>query len=160
MFSEKKGLMKRLSVVSVFVRDQDEALRFYTEKLGLEKRADRTYGPGMRWLTVAPKGQKTPEIALARPDVTLHGEEQANALLAYIGRGTIWIFDIEDCRETYRTLLARGVTFLCPPTEQSYGIEAIFEDLYGNIFSLLEPSPEVRSRLCATESAHDWLSVA
>jgi len=160
VFIEKKGLMNRLSVVSIFVRDQDEALRFYTEKLGLEKRADTTFGPGMRWLTVAPKGQKTPEIALAKPDASLHGEEHIHVLMERIGRGTTWVFDTEDCRETYRTLLARGVKFLCPPTEQSYGVEAIFEDLYGNTFSLLEPSAEVRARLRARESAHDWLSVA
>ncbi len=160
MFSEKKGLMNRLSVVSIFVRDQDEALHFYTEKLGLEKRADTTYGPGMRWLTVAPKGRRTPEIALAKPDVSLHGEEQTGALMAHIGRGTTWVFETEDCRAAYRALLARGVTFLRPPTEQPYGLEAIFEDLYGNTFALLEPSPEVRSRLHSCENVHDWLSVA
>jgi predicted enzyme related to lactoylglutathione lyase len=160
VFIEKKGLINRLSVVSILVRDQDEALRFYTEKLGFEKRADTTYGPGMRWLTVAPKGQKTPEIALAKPDAALHGEERTKALMEHIGRGTTWVFDTEDCCKAYRTLLARGVTFICPPTEQSYGVEAIFEDLYGNTFSLLEPSPEVRSQLRASESTHDWLSVA
>lgn len=160
MFIEKKGLMNRLSVVSILVRDQDEALRFYTEKLGMEKRADTTFGPGMRWLTVAPKGLKAPEIALAKPDVSLHDEERIQALMEHIGRGTTWVFDTRDCHEAYRTLLARGVKFLCPPTEQSYGVEAIFEDLYGNTFSLLEPSPEVRSQLHTCESAHDWLSVA
>ena len=53
-----------LAIISILVEDQDEALRFYTEQLGLEKRADVTYGPGLRWLTVAPKGQQKPEIAL------------------------------------------------------------------------------------------------
>lgn len=152
--------MNRLSVVSILVRDQDEALRFYTEKLGLEKRADTTFGPGMRWLTVAPKGLKTPEIALAKPEASLHGEERIQVLMEHIGRGTTWVFDTENCREAYRTLLARGVKFLCPPTEHAYGVEAIFEDLYGNTFSLLEPSPEVRSQVSARESVHDWLSVA
>ena len=160
MFSEKRGLINRLSVVSIFVRDQDEALRFYTEKLGLEKRADTTFGPGMRWLTVAPKGQRTPEIALAKPDAVLHGEERTRVLLERIGSGTTWVFDTDDCRKAYRILLARGVTFINPPTEQVYGTEAIFEDLYGNIFSLLEASPEVRSHLQQCERPHDWLSVA
>ena len=160
MFSEKRGLINRLSVVSILVRDQDEALRFYTEKLGLEKRADTTFGPGMRWLTVGPKGQKTPEIALAKPDAALHGEEQTKALLEHIGCGTTWVFDTDDCHKAYRTLLARGVKFLNPPVEQVYGVEAIFEDLYGNTFSLLEPSPEVRSQLQQSERPCDWLSVA
>lgn len=160
MFSEKRGLINRLSVVSILVRDQDEALRFYTEKLGMEKRADTIFGPGMRWLTVAPKGQKTPEIALAKPDATLHGEERTKALMEHIGRGVTWVFDTDDCRKAFRTLQARGVKFICPPIEHIYGVEAIFEDLYGNTFSLLEPSPEVRSQLQQCERPHDWLSVA
>ena len=66
-----------LSIIAILVEDQEAALRFYIEKLGLEKRADVTYGPGMRWLTVAPKGQRRPEIALARPDVTLQNAATA-----------------------------------------------------------------------------------
>src|SRR5439155_13822958 len=67
-------IMKRLpslAIVPIVVADQDEALCFYIEKLGLEKRTDVTFGPDMRWLTVAPKGQKKPEIALAKPEASL-----------------------------------------------------------------------------------------
>ncbi len=66
-----------LSIIAILVEDQEAALRFYIEKLGLEKRADVTYGPGMPWLTIAPKGQRRPEIALARPDVTLQNAATA-----------------------------------------------------------------------------------
>ncbi|GAC1403166.1 MAG: VOC family protein [Ktedonobacteraceae bacterium] len=134
-----------LAMVSVFVDDQDEALQFYIEKLGLEKRIDVTYGPGMRWVTVAPKGQFKPEIALAKPDVTLHNAAYIKELVERVGHGVAWMFDTDNCCQSYETLLARGVTFITTPTKQLYGVEAVFSDPYGNIFSLLEPSPEARS---------------
>jgi predicted enzyme related to lactoylglutathione lyase len=131
-----------LAIISILVEDQDEALRFYTEKLGLEKRADVTYGPGLRWLTVAPRGQQKPEIALAKPDASLQGLERNQEATEHVDQGVAWIFDTEDCCKMYRTLLERGVKFVRPPTKQLYGMEAVFEDPYGNMFSLLEPSPE------------------
>lgn len=140
-------IITQLAVISVLVQDQDEALRFYTEKLGLEKRADVSFGPGMRWLTVAPKGQKRPEIALAKPDIVFHGEERTKELLGRIGQGTTGVFDTDDCWNMYETLCSRGVTFVHPPSKQKYGMEAVFEDLYGNRFALLEPSQEALSVL-------------
>ena len=134
-----------LSIISILVEDQEAALHFYTEKLGLEKRADVTYGPGMRWLTVAPKGQRRPEIALARLDVTLQDAVMLQQSRERTGQIISGIFDTEDCCKMYTTLLARGVKFLRPPTKQLYGMEAVFEDPYGNLFSLLEPSPEAYS---------------
>lgn len=137
----------QLAMISVLVKDQDEALQFYTEKLGMEKRSDITFAPGMRWLTVAPKGQRKPEIALAKPDATLHGEERTSELMQRIGQGVPWVFDTHDCHKTYELLVERGVHFLSGPTKQLYGIEATFADPYGNTFTLLEPSPEARSLL-------------
>ena len=135
-------VITQLAMIPVLVNDQDEALYFYTEKLGLEKRSDVQFGPGMRWLTVAPKGQKRPEIALAKPDARLHGEERIRELMERIGQGTLWVFGTDNCCKTYEMLRARGVKFLSAPTKQLYGVEAIFEDPYGNRFSLLEPSSE------------------
>ena len=132
-------------MISVFVNDQDEALQFYTEKLGLEKRVDIAYGPGMRLVTVAPKGQRKPEIALATPDLTLHNEAYLKELKERVGHGIAWMFDTDNCLQSYETLLARGVPFITTPTKQLYGVEAVFADPDGNIFSLLEPSPEARS---------------
>ena len=131
-----------LSIISILVEDQEAALRFYTEKLGLEKRADVTYGPGMRWLTVAPKRQRRPEIALARLDVALQSAATNQYNKGRMEQVISGVFDTEDCCKMYSTLLARGVRFLRPPTKQLYGVEAVFEDPYGNLFSLLEPSKE------------------
>ncbi len=139
----------QLAIIPILVADQDEALRFFTEKLELEKRADMMYGPGLRWLTVAPKGQKKPEIALAKPDLSLSGIQNNGGGGERVGRLSQYItcvFATDDCYKTYHTLLARGVTFLSPPTKNVHGTEAVFEDPYGNLFSLLEPSPEAHSR--------------
>jgi len=152
IFVQRKVLMKKitqLAIIPILVADQDEALRFFTEKLELEKRADMMYGPGLRWLTVAPKGQKKPEIALAKPDLSLSGIQNNGGGGERVGRLSQYItcvFATDDCYETYHTLLARGVTFLSPPTKNVHGTEAVFEDPYGNLFSLLEPSPEAHSR--------------
>ena len=134
-----------LAIISILVEDQDEALLFYTEKLGLEKRADVIFGPGMRWLTVAPKGHKRPEIALAKPDASLSNTQSIQKMLERTGQGINGVFDTDDCCKMYGTLLSRGVKFLSPPTKQMYGTEAVFEDPYGNMFALLEPSPEAYS---------------
>ncbi|MBI2954788.1 MAG: VOC family protein [Chloroflexi bacterium] len=129
-----------LARVTILVWDQDEALAFYVEKLGLEKRADMVFGPGMRWLTVAPRDQKELEIVLLKPEMAMHGEEGARKLAERIGQSPPGVFFTDDCRATYETLRSRGVNFLRPPQEQMYGVEATFEDLYGNTFSLLQPS--------------------
>ncbi len=143
-----KAIMKTmtsLAIISILVGDQDAALSFYTEKLSLEKRADVTYGPGMRWVTVAPKGQRKPEIALAKPDAQLHRIAAVQQSVERSEQIISGVFDTEDCCKMYSTLLARGVRFLRPPTKQLYGMEAVFADPYGNLFSLLEPSPEAYS---------------
>jgi len=138
-------IQTQLAIIPVLVADQDEALCFYMEKLGLEKRSDVTYAPGMRWLTVGPKGQRKPEIALTQLDIALHGEDKVRELLRRNNKVMNGVFDTDDCCTMYQTLLARGVKFVCPPTKQLYGTEAIFEDPYSNVFSLLEPSPEAYS---------------
>ena len=79
-------MITNLAIVTIFVRDQDEALSFYTEKLGLEKRSDNTFGPGIRWLTVAPAGQREVEIVLLKPDEIMHGEEDARTLMGRVGQ--------------------------------------------------------------------------
>jgi len=134
------------SIIPIPVADQDEALRFYTEKLGFEKRADVTFGPGLRLLTVSPRGQRRPVIALARSDTFPSGQQQSRE------HEDLWVIGTEDCYRVYEILLMRGVRFVSPPTRHIYGIEAIFADPYGNKFSLLERSPRVFSA-CERDNA-------
>jgi predicted enzyme related to lactoylglutathione lyase len=125
-------MITKLAVVMILVRDQDEALEFYTEKLGLEKMDDMNFGEGNRWLTVTAPKQKDVQIFLQRGDS--FGVDAMNQ----VGKATMWAFNTDNCRETYETLKARGVKFLGEPKEQPWGIEATFEDLYGNKFALVE----------------------
>lgn len=131
-------MITRLARVTIYVRNQDEALAFYTEKLGLEKRADVQFGPGARWLTVAPAGQNEIEILLQEPVPAMHGKEFAQQIAERVGQATTWVFTTDDCRAEYETLKGRGVTFVSEPQDQPYGVEAVFVDLYGNSFSLLQ----------------------
>jgi len=117
--------------VTVLVRDQEHALRFYTDILGFEKIADDNFGQGMRWLVVAPKGQVQPHIVLNKafdPDMETR-----------IGKLSGWVFHTEDCHATYDTLKAKGVKFTEKPTSHAWGVQALFEDPYGNQFVLLQP---------------------
>lgn len=139
-------LITPLTLISILVKDQDAALRFYTETMGLEKCLDVTYAPGLRLVTVAPRGQQKPQLALARPDA-FHDEAWVKDIQERMNRNVPWVFTTQDCVRMYEKLVARGVAFFQVPTRQLYGIEAMFADLDGNTFSLLEPFPEARA-LC------------
>jgi catechol 2,3-dioxygenase-like lactoylglutathione lyase family enzyme len=131
-------LITKLALVTVIVRDQDEAVRFFTEKLGFVKRSDDSSMPGFRWLTVSPKDQRYPEITLLKPGPPFHDEDRVKELLDLVGKNPTWTFNTDDCRKDYADLKSRGVKFLAEPEEKPYGIEALFEDLYGNMYSLVE----------------------
>ena len=134
-------MITRLSQATIYVLDQDKALRFYTEKLGFEVRTDATMGD-FRWLTVGPKGQPDLEIILYA--VKAHGgmmdEETVGHLRAILEKGLMGpgVFEADDCQATYEELKSKGVEFVSPPQEQPYGIEAIFKDGCGNWFSMTQ----------------------
>ncbi len=136
-------MITKLSHATVYVLDQEKALRFYTEKLDFEVRTDVTMGD-FRWLTVGPKGQPDLEIILYA--VKGHGgmmvEETIGHLRAILEKGLMGpgAFDTDDCRAAYEELKSKGVEFVSPPQEQPYGIEAIFKDGCGNWFSLTQHS--------------------
>ncbi len=131
-------MIKRLAHVSIIVKDQDDALSFYIEKLGLEKRADDSSQPGFRWLTVAPKDQTDIEIALMKPGA-YNSPEETEELLSQVGKQSHYVFHTKDCRAEAQALKARGVEVTPEPQDVPWGVQAIFRDLYGNEFVLLEP---------------------
>jgi catechol 2,3-dioxygenase-like lactoylglutathione lyase family enzyme len=132
-------LINRLAVATIWVLDQNEALRFYTEKLGFEIRADVT-NRDFRWLTIGLPGQPDLEFQLAglKPSHALTQEEVEHlAKMVKAGKLGVGPWITEDCRATCETLAARGVEFIQPPTDRPYGtIEAIFKDNSGNIMVL------------------------
>jgi predicted enzyme related to lactoylglutathione lyase len=132
-------MITRYLAASVWVMDQDEALAFYTEKLGLVVRNDVTMD-GFRWLTVGAKDQPELEIILVEPGPPMVDEEAAQHIRALVTKGAIGggLFATDDCRATHRELAAKGVEFVQEPAERPYGIEAVFRDNSGNWFSLTQ----------------------
>lgn len=135
--------MTKLSTVGVWVHDQDEALAFYTEKIGWEVREDVTLPEmgGYRWLTVGPHDQ--PDIAVllnAVPGPPVFEESTRAQVLEVMAKGAAGglIITTDDCRATYEKLKARGVEFSEEPTEKPYGVDAGFHDPSGNAFRLVQ----------------------
>jgi uncharacterized glyoxalase superfamily protein PhnB len=135
--------MIRISTAQVWVHDQDEALAFYTQKLGMEVRSDVSL-PEMgdfRWLTVGPVGQEDVAIVLmAIPGPPVMDEETANEVRALMAKGfagTVFL-TTDDCQASYEELKGRGVEFTEEPEERPYGIDAGFRDPSGNSFRLTQ----------------------
>ena len=135
--------MLKIATTQLWVHDQDEALAFYTDKLGMEVREDVTM-PEMgnfRWLTVSPTGQQDIAIVLmAVPGAPVMDDdtaEEVRSLMAKGFAGTVFLIT-DDVRTEYETLMARGVEFSEPPEERPYGIDCGFRDPSGNHFRLTQ----------------------
>jgi catechol 2,3-dioxygenase-like lactoylglutathione lyase family enzyme len=133
----------RIANAHLWVHDQDDALDFYTKKLGMEVRRDVTV-PEMgdfRWLTVGPVGQPDVAIALMAipgpPVFEPETAEKVRDLMSKGAAGTVFL-TTEDCRAEYEELKSRGVEFTEPPEERLYGIDAGFRDPSGNALRLTE----------------------
>jgi catechol 2,3-dioxygenase-like lactoylglutathione lyase family enzyme len=136
-------MLKQLTNVQVWVDDQDEALAFYTEKLGLEIRQDVTVPElgNFRWLTVGVPGQEDVAITLMTvPGPPVFDEETRAQIKALVAKGaaTGLFFTTDDCRSTYAELSGRGVEFGQEPTEQPYGVDAGFRDPFGNQMRMMQ----------------------
>ena len=124
----------RIGHVTLLVKDFDEAARFYVEKLGFEKRQDTKFWGDMRWVTVSPKDQPDLELTFVLADT----EEKLKALGKQAGDHVFMTLDTDDCKRDYESMKAKGVKFYGEPTEQAWGIEVVFEDLYGNLYDLVQ----------------------
>ena len=135
--------MIKIANTQLWVHDQEEALAFYTEKLGMEVRTDVTL-PEMgdfRWLTVGPPGQEDVSIVLmAIPGAPVMDEETGNQVRELMAKGfagTVFL-TTGDCQASYEELKARGVEFTEAPEERPYGIDSGFRDPSGNNIRLAE----------------------
>ena len=130
----------KLAVTSVKVLDQEEALDFYVNKLGLEKGSDVKQGD-YRWLTVRVPDQTDVEISLEQPGPPLHDEATADQLRELITKGALsgLVFHTDDIRTLYETLQERGVTdFTQEPIDHFYGTDMGLRDPFGNAIRILE----------------------
>jgi len=124
----------RIGHVTLLVKDFDEALEFYVGKLGFEKRQDTVFWENNRWVTVSPKDQPELELTFVLADT----EEKQKALGKQAGDHVFMTLQTDDCKRDFQIMKKRGVKFLDEPTEQAWGVEVVFEDLYGNLFDLVE----------------------
>ncbi len=135
--------MIKVANAQLWVRDQDEALAFYTEKVGMEVRADVTVAElgNFRWLTVGLRGQPDFSITLmAIPGPPLMDEEtteQVEELMSKGFAGTVFL-ETDDCQASYEELRGRGVEFHEPPEQRPYGIDSGFRDPSGNSIRLTQ----------------------
>jgi catechol 2,3-dioxygenase-like lactoylglutathione lyase family enzyme len=136
-------MLKQLTHVSVWVHDQDEALAFYTEKLGLELREDVTVPElgNFRWLSVGVPGDEGVSITLMEvPGPPVFDAETKAQIEAVVAKGAALglFFRTDDVHVTFEELKARGVEFQQEPTEQPYGVDAGFRDPSGNQMRMMQ----------------------
>jgi catechol 2,3-dioxygenase-like lactoylglutathione lyase family enzyme len=135
--------MLRITHVNVWVHDQDDALAFYTDRVGMEIREDVTLPElgGFRWLTVGPPGQ--PDVALALiavPGPPVFEEDTSAKIKELLGKGVLGsvFLSTDDCQAKYEELKGRDVEFTEEPAQRPYGIDAAFRDPSGNQVRLIQ----------------------
>ncbi|MDO3650106.1 VOC family protein [Nocardia mangyaensis] len=129
-----------ISLVTVYVTDQDAAKQWYIDKLGFVETADVSMGDnGFRWVSVAHPDHRELEVTLMVPGPPLT-EDMADAVRRSLADGTHGALGLRtaDCQKTYEELTAKGVEFIQPPAERPYGIEAVIRDNSGNWLVLVE----------------------
>lgn len=137
MFNGKKvisQLMQNLFQIALVVADYDEAIRFYTETLGFVLVEDTVLSDSKRWVVVAPPGSHGSKLLLAKAA----GEEQISRIGNQTGGRVFLFLHTDDFWRDYQNYKERGVLFMREPAEEAYGTVAVFKDLYGNLWDLIE----------------------
>ena len=126
-------MTQQLGLVSVLVADYDEAIAFYTEKLGFSLQEDSPQG-NKRWVVVSPRQSSGCALLLAKAS-----DASQQAMIGQQGAGRVWLFlQTDDFWADYQRMLAAGVQFLELPRQEVYGTVVVFCDLYGNKWDLLQ----------------------
>ena len=134
-------MITNISIISIFVKDQDESKKFYTDVLGFKEKDDITLGDGYRWCTVVHPAQPELQVNLAVPGPPIAPGMVEAIARAQDGGGMPAVgLNVDDCQRTYEQLSAKGVEFLQPPSKRPYGTEAVCRDNSGNWLVLVEPS--------------------
>ncbi|MAL38607.1 MAG: VOC family protein [Pseudomonadota bacterium] len=126
--------MPHIGLCALIVRDYDDAIAFYTDKVGFDLIEDTDMGDGKRWVIVAPTGATETRILLARAS----GADQENAIGNQTGGRVGFFLNTDDFARDHARMTKAGVQFLEAPRHEPYGTVAVFEDLYGNKWDLLE----------------------
>ena len=139
--NSKNRLMKqRIAQITLVVKDYDEAIEFYTKKLDFILLEDTVLNEKKRWVRIAPPGASECSLLLAKAA----NEKQTNSLGNQTGGRVAFFLFTDDFWRDYNKMLKREVSFVKPPSENTYGTVAVFEDLYGNLWDFIEPK-EIQS---------------
>ncbi|MGB5819166.1 MAG: VOC family protein [Saonia sp.] len=128
-------MIQQIALVSLVVKDYDEAIHFYTEKLGFTLVEDTKLDDSQRWVIVAPRGSEGCRLLLGKA----RDGQQSLAIGNQTGGRVFLFLYTDDFRRDYTKMLEKGVIFTEKPREEPYGTVAVFKDLYGNLWDLLEP---------------------
>lgn len=128
-------MKQRIAHISLLVKDYDEAIEFYTQKLHFKLIEDSKLSEDKRWVVVAPPGSEECSLLLAK---AVGKEQLANVGQQTGGRVFLFLYT-DDFWRDYRDMVQNGITFIRPPKQEEYGTVAVIEDLYGNLWDLLEP---------------------
>ncbi|MDP1731343.1 MAG: VOC family protein [Devosia sp.] len=128
-------MIQSLATVALAVADYDEAIAYFTRRLGFALLADMPLGEGRRWVLVAPDGGKGARLLLVKAE----GAEQSARVGNQTGGRVGFFLETSDFGRDHAAYKAQGVTFLEEPRHEPYGTVAVFEDLYGNKWDLIEP---------------------
>ena len=129
-------MYNRIAHITLVVKDYDDAINFYIQKLDFVLLEDTKIDETKRWVIIAPKGAKECCLLLAKAV----SEKQLASIGNQTGGRVGFFLFTDDFNRDYDKLLNRGVTFVRPPKKEPYGIVAVFQDLYGNLWDLLEPN--------------------
>lgn len=124
-----------LATVALLVADYDEAIEFYRDKIGFSLTEDTDMGEGKRWVVVTPPSNRGARLLLAKAE----GLEQRAAIGRQGGGRVMFFLETDDFRRDHEQMSARGVIFLEEPRHEAYGSVAVFADLYGNKWDLIQP---------------------
>ena len=128
-------MKQQIAHIALVVNDYDEAIQFYTQQLNFDLIEDTVLSESKRWVLVAPKGSIECRLLLAKAAT----EEQSSRIGNQTGGRVFLFLYTNDCWRDYKNMLAKKIKFIREPQEEAYGTVAVFEDLYGNLWDLLEP---------------------
>jgi len=126
---------QEIAMISLVVRDYDEAINYYTKKLKFILVEDSKQSETKRWVRVRPQGQSSFCLLLAKAA----SEEQASRIGNQTGGRVFLILNTDNFKRDYQNLVDNNIRIVRPPSVESYGAVAVFEDLYGNLWDLIEP---------------------
>lgn len=131
-------MAQSLALISIVVRDYDEAIAYYTTALGFDLVEDEARERGKRWVVVRPQGGRGASLLLARAAT----EEQTRSVGNQTGGRVFLFLHTDDFWRDYSAMRSRGVRFTEEPREESYGTVVVFQDLYGNKWDLIQPKDQ------------------